>query len=466
MVFSSLIFLFLFLPITLFVYFISPNVIKNSILLIVSFIFYAWGEPQYILLMILSVSVNYFFGLGIYYFKSVKTLQKSTLALAIVFNLAILSYYKYSGFFLENINNLFGTTFEGTNLALPIGISFYTFQALSYLIDVYRKSSLIQRNPFNLALYIALFPQLVAGPIVRYDEIEDQLKNRVHSIDKFYEGLGIFTIGLAKKLVIANQMAVIADDIFSQDPSELSLFLAWIGIIAYAMQIYFDFCGYSEMAIGLGKMFGFDFPRNFNYPYISKSISEFWRRWHITLGSWFRDYLYIPLGGNRVSKWKGIRNLFIVWFLTGLWHGASWNFIVWGLFYGVIIALEKTSFGKKIQKLPAALQHSYVIILFLIGWVIFRSPDLPFAIDYLAAMAQLPNSFTTIDPNIMYYLKQYGIEFAVGLIATTPLLKNLMNKEIFSFKQYVLPFVYLLLLAYCSMVLMTSSYNPFIYFRF
>lgn len=466
MVFSNLIFLCLFLPLTIILYYLSPKKLKNYSLLLASLFFYSWGEPQYIFLMLISIVMNYFFGLMVYKYKENGHLKRSILFLTVVSNLGILGYYKYSGFLVENINSIFHLNIELAPLSLPIGISFYTFQALSYVIDISRGDGEVQRNPFNLALYISLFPQLVAGPIVRYNLIADQIGNRVHSWNLFYEGIVEFVIGLAKKIIIANQMAIIADQIFARQPDGLSGSIAWIGIIAYSLQIYFDFSGYSNMAIGLGKMFGFTFPVNFNYPYISKSISEFWRRWHITLGSWFRDYVYIPLGGNRVSKWKLYRNLFIVWFLTGLWHGASWNFIVWGLFYGLLIAIERAGFGDVLKRTPNFVQHCYVILMFLIGWVFFRSETFTDAIHYLVAMFSFGGDFAFWNKEVVFYIKQYWLEFTIAIIGATPLMKNLVSKTKESYKMWVTPILCFAVLFYCITALATSSYNPFIYFRF
>ncbi|MGM7634126.1 MBOAT family O-acyltransferase [Bacillus sp. Hm123] len=459
MVFSSLFFVFLFLPTVLLLYFIFPFKLKNLILLGFSLVFYAWGEPIYIFLMLISIVINYSMGLWIE-----KKHSLIILWIGILLNLSIFGYYKYSGFIIENINGLFHTSFEIAELPLPIGISFYTFQAISYLIDVYRKDTEAQKNLINLSLYISLFPQLVAGPIVRYKEINEQLKYRVHTMDGFYEGFKIFTLGLGKKVIIANQMGLLADTIFDQPATELTTFLTWIGIIAYTLQIYFDFSGYSEMALGLGKMFGFQFPRNFNYPYISKTVGEFWRRWHMTLGNFFRDYIYIPLGGSRVQPIKIYRNLFIVWLLTGVWHGASWNFIVWGLFYGVLIALERGIFGRALKAAPSFIQHSYVVLAFIIGWVFFRSPDLTYAIDYLQKMFSFDFRFVAIDAE--YYWKQFGLYMVIGIVASLPIYPKLMNL-LKGTKRVLIESAYILLLfGFITIILMTSSYNPFIYFKF
>ncbi len=348
MVFSSLTFLFIFLPVTLTLYFISPKKFKNVVLLITSLIFYAWGEPIYIFLMIFSSIVDYFHGLLIEKFRNENKKAKFVVLSSVVINLGLLSFFKYSDFLIDNFNHLFNTGFDTLDLPLPIGISFYTFQTMSYTIDVYRKEAPVQRSPLALATYVTLFPQLIAGPIVRYQTVAEQINDRKETIDKFADGVKRFIIGLGKKVLLANNIGMLWSEIQATNINDLTILTAWLGVFAFSFQIYFDFSGYSDMAIGLGKMFGFDFLENFNYPYISQSITEFWRRWHISLGTWFKDYVYVSLGGNKVSKIKMYRNLFIVWFLTGLWHGASWNFIVWGLYFGIIIAIEKAGLLKTI----------------------------------------------------------------------------------------------------------------------
>lgn len=466
MVFSNLVFLCLFLPLTIILYYLSPKAIKNYFLLFASLLFYSWGEPQYIILMIFSILMNYLFGLLIEKFREDKVMKSLFILFAVIGNILLLGYFKYSTFLIETLNDVLNTSINVEELPLPIGISFYTFQALSYIIDVSRTKGIVQKNPFNLALYISLFPQLVAGPIVRYDLIANEINNRTHSTDLFLEGIRDFTIGLAKKVIIANQLAIIADSIFNRSTDDISGSLAWLGVIAYSLQLYFDFSGYSDMAVGLGKMFGFNFPKNFDYPYISKSIAEFWRRWHMTLGSWFRDYIYIPLGGNRVSKWKIYRNLFVVWFLTGLWHGADWNFIAWGLYYGVIIAAERAFLGKFLKRIPKLFQHIYVILLFMIGWVFFRSSNFTYAYEYIAIMFGFIGNNPFWSNEIVYFFKQYWIEIFIAFIAATPIVKNLTSNINANFKVIAGPVFYFLLLGYCLTSLVTSSYNPFIYFRF
>ncbi|MED1107218.1 MBOAT family O-acyltransferase [Bacillus paramycoides] len=471
MVFSSSIFLFIFLPLVLFFYFIVRAELRNFVLLAFSLIFYAWGEPRFVLLMLFSILLNYCFGLLVHHYDKRKNMKVTFLIMAVVGNILLLSYFKYISFFTDILNQTLHLSIHVEPIPLPIGISFYTFQAMSYVIDIYRKDGDVQKNPLNLALYISIFPQLIAGPIVRYNIVAEQIKTRIHSFERFTEGIQIFVLGLAKKILIANQVGFVADKIFALPPSEISVGTAWIGIIAYTLQIYFDFSGYSDMAIGLGKMFGFDFPKNFNYPYISKSISEFWRRWHITLGSWFRDYIYIPLGGNRVSKLANYRNLFIVWGLTGLWHGASWTFIAWGLYYGFIISIEKAGFEKILNKLWKPLQHAYVLIIVMIGWVFFRADNFSYSFQYLKAMFGMQRQ-SFIDDNTMLYIHEYIIVFIIAFIAATPILKRVKNilelapKTYMFTMQVVRPILLLTLFMISIMYLINSTYNPFIYFRF
>ncbi|WP_078555880.1 MBOAT family O-acyltransferase [Bacillus alkalicellulosilyticus] len=469
MVFSSVVFIFLFLPVVLLLYYISPVKLRNLILLLCSIFFYAWGEPKYVILMIISITVNYFSGLLINKYKD-KASKQVALGLTITVNIAILGYYKYINFIIDNINVIFNLSINNEPLPLPIGISFYTFQAVSYLIDVYRNDARVQKNPLDLALYISLFPQLIAGPIVRYTVIQDQIKNRVFNFNVFSEGTQRFMVGLAKKVIIANPLGLVADNVFSQDPSEISILLAWVGILAFTLQIYFDFSGYSDMAIGLGKMFGFHFNENFNFPYISKSISEFWRRWHISLGSWFRDYVYIPLGGNKVSRIKMYRNLFIVWALTGIWHGASWTFICWGLYFGLIIAIEKAGFEKIIKKMWTPLQHAYALLLVMIGWVFFRADNFLFSIDYLKTMFWV-NHFKWIDNATYLLIYDNMIVFLIAIIFSTPLISVIAGKisEIKGLVKYNWIFntvIYSAILFLTISYVVKMTYNPFLYFRF
>ncbi|MEI3251446.1 MAG: MBOAT family O-acyltransferase [Candidatus Gastranaerophilaceae bacterium] len=375
MLFSSLTFLFGFLPILLILYFIIKNrKYKNVVLLIFSLLFYAWGEPKYILLMLLTILIVYIFGILIDKFDREKklTLKKLSLILCIILVLGSLIFFKYSNFLIENINSIFNTKINLINVIMPIGISFYTFQILSYIIDLYNKKIKLQKNYFSLALYVSLFPQLIAGPIVRYETVEEEIDNRKETKKDVIAGTKRFIIGLSKKVIIANQMALLADLIFNKHNGSYGTSIIWLGTLAYTLQIYFDFSGYSDMAIGLGRIFGFHFLENFDYPYISKSVTEFWRRWHISLSTWFRDYVYIPLGGNRVNKFKWIRNIILVWLLTGLWHGAAWNFIIWGIYYGLLLLFEKLFLNKLLNKLPSIINWLYTFIIVMIGWMIFN----------------------------------------------------------------------------------------------
>ena len=377
MLFSSTTFLFAFLPIVLITYYIVPRITRNLVLFIFSLVFYAWGEPVYIVLMIASTIVAYITGLLAD--KQRKNAKKYTPLIAmigaVVWNIGLLLFFKYTDFFIGAANSIFGTQIKTLGLALPIGISFYSFQTLSYVIDVYKGEVRSQKNFLDLATYVALFPQLIAGPIVRYIDVAEQLKKRNESIEHFAQGVWRFSIGLGKKVILANTIGELFDTISNSAQSELSVAASWLGIIAYTFQIYFDFSGYSDMAIGLGKMFGFDFLENFNYPYISTSITDFWRRWHMSLSSWFRDYVYIPLGGNRKGKARQCLNIMIVWFLTGFWHGANWNFMLWGVYFGVILLCEKLFLGKALKKIPAFFQHLYALLFIVIGWGIFSYED-------------------------------------------------------------------------------------------
>lgn len=388
MVFSSSIFLLAFLPIVIIVYFLTPSrPAKNVLLLLASLVFYAWGEPVYIALMLVSIGFNYVFAVLIDTANNTHIRRaRIWLVLDLVANLAILCFFKYEGFLATNLNALLGTSIPNLELPLPIGISFYTLQAVSYVIDVYRGQVVAQRNPLYLGMYIAMFPQLVAGPIVRYSTIQDQILNRRENLKDFAAGLRLFCIGLGKKVLLANVVAILATEMLSMGGSNIGLIGAWFGLLAYTFQIFFDFAGYSDMAIGLGKMFGFQYLRNFNYPYISKSITEFWRRWHISLSSFFRDYVYISLGGNRCPMPRWIFNLSVVWILTGFWHGAAWNFIIWGLFYLSLLLLEKFVWGKALANLPSVLQHAYTIIIFMLGWLIFWIEDMGAMGEYALAL--------------------------------------------------------------------------------
>lgn len=462
MLFSSTIFLFLFLPTVLIVYYLLPRSFRNGWLLVASLFFYAFGEPRFALLMLLSVGINYFFALFVDVYRhriGVKWIMFSMIAV----NLGLLGWFKYSGFFVQSVNKTFHADFFVPEIVLPLGISFYTFHAMSYVIDIYKEKEAVQKNPLDLALYIAFFPQLVAGPIVRYNTIASQIESRQETVSDFSKGVRRFIIGLSKKLILANGCGQVADAIF--DMKDLSMGLAWIGIIAYALQIYFDFSGYSDMAIGLALMFGFHFLENFNYPYISKSVSEFWRRWHISLGSWFRDYVYIPLGGNRVSPWRQYRNLGIVWMLTGLWHGASWTFVAWGVYYGIWIMLEKAFLGKLLARVPV-LATVWTLVLVLVGWVFFRSETFPEAITYIQAMF-MPDVLW--DDRASYQLVQNGVILALACLAATPISKWMGERFVQSSGKIgqTLQYGYAMVLLFlATSALVASTFNPFIYFRF
>lgn len=460
MVFSSPIFLFQFLPLLFAVYFLIKERYRNIALLIFSLLFYAWGEPKNILLMLLSIAVNYVLALLIERLERQRVLW---LVLSLTFNLGMLYLFKYFNFSMKILNWFRATPIEVPTIALPIGISFFTFQIMSYVVDVYRKQTAAQKNILDLALYISLFPQLIAGPIVRYVDVEAQIKNRVSTWEKTYEGLRRFAIGFSKKVLLADQLAPLVDIAFTN--SYPSLYGSWIGMIAYTIQIYFDFSGYSDMAIGLGKIFGFDFLENFNYPYISKSIQEFWRRWHISLSTWFRDYLYIPLGGSRCGTFRTYRNLLIVFFLTGLWHGASMNFIVWGLFYAVFLLIERAGFRNVLQKLPSLGQHTYTLLIVMIGWVFFRAETLPAALDYIKSLFV----FAGKDWGHFQYImtREYWFFIIIGIICSTPWLKNAVQKLFDSkigFVLYNVAVFAVFILAVQYMV--GTGFSPFLYFRF
>lgn len=467
MLFSSLTFLFAFLPITLVLYFLAKDKYKNYILLVASLIFYAWGEPKYVVLMLLSIVINYYLAILIHQKRKKLKIKKLLLILTVVLNIGALFIFKYLDFAIYNINLAFNFNLEQTNLALPIGISFYTFQILSYVIDVYRGKVKLQKNIFTLGTYIALFPQLIAGPIVRYSSIEAQLKIRKHSLDKFCSGFRRFIVGFLKKVLIANNVAVIADMVFN-NPTNIEL-NGWgiaIALVAYALQIYYDFSGYSDMAIGLGKIFGFDFEENFKYPYSATSITDFWRRWHISLTSWFRDYLYIPMGGNRCSKLKWVRNFFVVWLLTGLWHGASWNFILWGLFYAVILLLEKQFFGKILARVPKFVAWIYTFTTVNIGWLLFRVNSLSDLKSVLYSFVHPAISLPDLISN-NFSAAPYFWFMVIGLIFMFPIKNRIVQFfRKFWFGDILLDLVILTLFVIGIFALISNSYNPFIYFRF
>lgn len=466
MVFSSAIFIFLFLPLVLLCYFLSPRKLKNYVLLFFSLVFYIFGGPKFLLVLLAVVLIDYVGAILIH--KTNK--KKLFLILTITCNILVLVYFKYTGFFLENVNSIFGLKITIPKIVLPIGISFYTFQAMSYVIDVYRNKVKLQKNFLTLLLYVSLFPQLVAGPIVRYETIEDELNNRKETFNDVSEGIKRFILGLAKKVIIANQMGLLADTIFGLN--ELSTPVAILGGIAYMFQIYFDFSAYSDMAIGLGRIFGFKFLENFNFPYISKSITEFWRRWHISLSTWFRDYIYIPLGGNRKGIKRQIINMLIVWLLTGFWHGAEWNFVLWGLYYFIFLVLEKFVLNKFLDKLPNVLKHVYAIVVIYFGWILFRCDSMELLKHYFNALFSF--SFSAMSFNeILIYLESYYVYFILAIIFSTPVYYKLVEK-ISSVKNKKLKLVLdiihylglIVIFIITIMFLAYSSYNPFIYFRF
>lgn len=472
MVFSSTVFLFIFLPLVLFINFLLKREYRNIFLLLASLVFYAWGEGLLVLLMLFSITINYIGGIGMAYFYEKKhKITKVILGLSIAVNLLLLFYYKYANFIVEIFQELgYYLNYDHESILLPIGISFFTFQGISYLIDVYRRETPEQRNIFHLGLYISFFPQLIAGPIVRYHDVAQQIKNRSITVSLFKEGIIRLIRGLAKKIILANNAALIADQVFSIPANEISTGSAWLGILCYTIQIYFDFSGYSDMAIGLGKMFGFNFKENFNYPYISISIQDFWRRWHISLSTWFRDYLYIPLGGNRKGVNKTYRNLVIVFFITGLWHGASWNFIFWGLFHGAFLILERSNILNT-KNWPLVFQHLYVLIVVIVGWVFFRAETMTDAFTYLKSML----GFTTGDNYAaLIYLNSYSIVMIIlALIFSIPLrqkfasmMANVRRSSIIKGYNLGIYCFYLMLLLLSIIELAQSSYNPFIYFRF
>ncbi|HAU5025800.1 TPA: MBOAT family protein [Clostridioides difficile] len=469
MIFSSLIFLFLFFPVTLICYYLANPKYKNVMLLLASIAFYTWGEPKYIFLMILSIIVNYIFGIKVSGSKN----KKMWVVLSVIYNISILAVFKYSNFFIDNINFLFNTDITIPEVKLPLGISFFTFQIMSYVIDVYRNDAKVQRKLANLALYISLFPQLVAGPIVRYQTVADSIEYREHNWDKFTQGVNRFVVGLGKKVILANQLGVIADGVFNKSAGDLSRFEVWLGIVCYTLQIFYDFSGYSDMAIGLGKMFGFEFLENFNYPYISQTVSEFWRRWHISLGTWFKDYVYFPLGGNRVSKAKLYRNLFVVWFLTGMWHGTSWTFIILGLYYEILISVEKAFLEKFLYKMPRIVRHIYLLLIVMIGWVFFRVDDLPAAIKFIGIMFGAGN-YPVISNAFNVFIIEYWYVIVGAILLSTPIVKVLKsllikkNKNTLNSTLYqVTNMVFIVSCMFIVIIMLSSStYNPFLYFRF
>ena len=466
MLFSSIPFLYYFLPSVLILYFLAPQKLKNTVLLISSLVFYGWGDPKYVIMMVASIIIGFVSGLLIEATNE-KSKKKLILTINIIINLGFLGFFKYSNFFIENFNSVTGLSLNLLNVALPIGISFYTFQILSYAVDVYRGTVKAQKNLINLATYITMFPQLIAGPIVRYSDIVGSLTERKISFEKISTGLRRFIIGLSKKVLLANALGELCVAFKASD--DKSLLFYWLYAIAFCLQVYFDFSGYSDMAIGLGKILGFEFMENFNFPFISKSISEFWRRWHISLGSWFRDYVYIPLGGNRVKKTRWIFNILVVWFLTGFWHGAAWNFIIWGLYFVIFLIFEKTPVGKFVTK-THVLNRIYTLFFIIISFVIFDAVNMGEAFNYIKSMLGF-SGVSLISTEFIYYLKEYSIILVLSVVGATPLVKKIAIRltEIKGVKTLVgilEPIVLIALLVLVTAYLVDGSFNPFLYFRF
>ena len=462
MVFTSINFLYYFLPTVLILYFIVPKKYKNLLLLISSLLFYFYGEPKYIILMIIEIVLAYFEARLIEKYKS-----KEIFIFSIFIHVLLLCIFKYTNFLITNINGIFNTNISLLNIVLPIGISFYTFQIISYLVDVYKEKVKAQKNFISLATYVSLFPQLIAGPIVRYETINDELDNRKQTFNDFSSGISRFIIGLSKKVLIANVLGELCN-IFILSNEKTVLFYCIYGI-SYSLQIYFDFSAYSDMAIGLGRMFGFHFMENFDYPYISKSITEFWRRWHISLSSWFKDYVYIPLGGSREGTFKLIRNILIVWLLTGLWHGSEWTFILWGMFIGILLVIEKLLLNKYIEKLPSIVRRIYTLFIIMISFIIFSGSNINESFNNIVGLFNFSNPF--INKFTIHYLKDYGLVLIIAIFLSTPILKNTIiklkeNKKINNIINILDIIVLLILLVIVTSYLIDSSYNPFLYFRF
>ena len=464
MVFSTPLFLFYYLTLVLLAYYVAPVRFRNFILLIASLFFYYWGEQIYTVIMLLSIVIDYTHGMIVHRCKEKGNDRGAGLAVAssVIFNLAILFFFKYWDFAARSLEAIGMGVLPVLNISLPIGISFYTFQTMSYTIDVYRGDARVQKNVIHFGTFVTLFPQLIAGPIIKYKDLDEQLGSRTHSVERFASGASRFMVGLAKKLLLANNLGQLWDVFKATPVQELTFVGAWLGVIAFAFQIYFDFSGYSDMAIGLGRLFGFEFMENFNYPYISKNITEFWRRWHISLSSWFREYLYIPLGGNRCKKGRWLFNLLIVWAATGIWHGASWNYLFWGLYFFCLLILEKLLLGKWLRKLPNVVQHLYVMVLVLISWAIFAMEDLGHLGAYLRAMAGL-NGSRILDGQTLYHLHSFLPMIIVAAIGSTPLVAKLWDKvNSRMIRMLVLILGFILCIAY----VVASTYNPFLYFRF
>ena len=470
MVFSSVVFLYIFLPIMLLIYFIVPKKFKNAVMILASLIFFAWGEIRYIFIMLVLAVMDFWCGKNITKYKNNKKKKRIYLWINIIVNLGILFFFKYADFIIENINNITRLNLPLLNIPLPIGVSFNTFQSLSYVIDVYRGTVDSEKSFYNYLTYTTLFPQIIAGPIVRYETVDEELVDKKISKENFTSGMKRFIIGLGKKVLIANKVGELWNIIESGEFGSLTLLLSWFSIIAFALQIYFDFSGYSDMAIGLAQIFGMKFDENFNYPYISKSITEFWRRWHMTLSSWFRDYVYIPLGGNRKGSIIQMRNILIVWFLTGAWHGASWNFILWGVYFAIILILEKLFLLKFLEKLPKIFRHIYSLVLILTSWAIFAFEDLTKVLEFIKAM--FANNLIYNEESI-YYFKNFFLIILIGIICSTPVGKILKEKimKVAKGKKAIfieigISFIYIGILMLSTASLVTDSFNPFLYFRF
>lgn len=473
MIFSSLLFLFRFLPAVLVLYYLAPRPLRNLVLLLCSLVFYAWGEPVYIILMIVSILVSYTGGILVDRFKTQGKRRAARAALlgSSVVSLSLLGFFKYADFLIGTVDSLTGAGINLLKIALPIGISFYTFQTMSYTIDVYRGEAKVQKNLISFGAYVTMFPQLIAGPIVQYKTIDHQLRTRKETAAQFAYGIHRFMIGLGKKVLLANNAGALWDTVSSMEHTQIPVVMSWIGLAAYTFQLYFDFSAYSDMAIGLGHMFGFRFLENFNYPYISKSITEFWRRWHISLSTWFRDYVYIPLGGNRVGIWKHIRNILVVWMLTGIWHGASWNFVLWGLYYGILLLIEKFVLGKYLKKLPGVFQHIYCMFFVMLGWNLFVFDDMSAGISFARALfGTYGAGFCSRET--LYLLYNNAVLMVLLILGSTQLparagnwiCAKLRGKEtiLTIVKNVFYVGIFLLSVAW----LVDASYNPFLYFRF
>ena len=465
MVFSEPVFMFMFLPVALLLYYAVPFRFKNAVLFLTGLLFYSWGEPVYVVIMIISTLIDYCAGRTMDKFDSSKAIRKVALIVSVAMNLSLLGIFKYSGFFVDTVNSVFGNVLNNPNLPLPIGISFFTFQSMSYTIDLYRGNIKVQKSFIKFAAFVTMFPQIVAGPIVLYDDVARELESRKIDIESISSGISVFICGLCKKVLIANSVGELWTTVKAADYSSLPVATAWLGIIAFTLQIYFDFSGYSDMAIGLGRMLGFTFPKNFDYPYNSKTVSEFWRRWHMTLGGWFKSYVYFPLGGSKNGKLSTIRNLLIVWFLTGMWHGASWNFIIWGVYYGIILILEKFVFAKVIEKLPTAVTRIYTLLMVVIGWIIFEIASPAAELEFIGSM--FGSSGLLFDTFTLNILHNYTITIIIAAVVATGIPLKIC-KKIFSNQKLGLVQIAgeALGMTACIAYLVDATYNPFLYFNF